>query len=228
MSGLVMLLPHGHEGAGPEHSSARPERFLQLCAEDNIQVVNCTTPANYFHALRRQMKRSFRKPLIVLTPKSLLRAKACQSSLKDFVEGSSFHRILPETEKLVADKKVRRVVLCTGKVYYDIVAEREKREIKDVAVVRIEQLYPFPHQKLGETLSRYSNAEVVWAQEEPENMGYWFFVDRRIEKALAGLDIKAKRPGYVGRISAASPATGLLRRHNKEQAELVDAALRVG
>jgi 2-oxoglutarate dehydrogenase E1 component len=174
------------------------------------------------------MKRSFRKPLIVLTPKSLLRAKACQSSLKDFVEGSSFHRILPETEKLVADKKVRRVVLCTGKVYYDIVAEREKREIKDVAVVRIEQLYPFPHQKLGETLSRYSNAEVVWAQEEPENMGYWFFVDRRIEKALAGLDIKAKRPGYVGRISAASPATGLLRRHNKEQAELVDAALRVG
>ncbi|MFY7961888.1 MAG: 2-oxoglutarate dehydrogenase E1 component, partial [Elsteraceae bacterium] len=121
-----------------------------------------------------------------------------------------------------------RVVLCTGKVYYDIVAEREKREIKDVAVVRIEQLYPFPHQKLGETIARYKNAEVVWAQEEPENMGYWFFVDRRIEKVLTGLDIKAKRPGYVGRVGAASPATGLLRRHNKEQAELVDAALRVG
>lgn len=128
----------------------------------------------------------------------------------------------------MADSKIRRVVLCTGKVYYDIVAEREKREIKDVAVIRIEQLYPFPHQKLGETLARYKNAEVVWAQEEPENMGYWFFVDRRIEKVLTGLDIKAKRAGYVGRIAAASPATGLLRRHNKEQAELVDAALRVG
>ena len=227
MSGLVMLLPHGHEGAGPEHSSARPERFLQLCAEDNIQVVNCTTPANYFHALRRQMKRSFRKPLVVLTPKSLLRAKVCQSSISDFVEGSSFHRILPETGKLVADKKIKRVVLCTGKVYFDILAEREKREINDVAIVRIEQIYPFPHEKLGETLSRYPNAEVVWAQEEPENMGYWFFVDRRIEKVLTGLNIKAKRAGYVGRIAAASPATGLLRRHNKEQAELVDSALRV-
>jgi 2-oxoglutarate dehydrogenase E1 component len=227
MSGLVMLLPHGYEGQGPEHSSARLERYLQLCADDNMQVVSCTTPANYFHALRRQMKRNFRKPLIVMTPKSLLRLKAAQSSLADMADGSSFHRVLPEAETLAADDQVQRVVLCAGKVYYDLAAERAKRGIKDVAIVRLEQIYPFPANTLGAELNRYPNAEVVWCQEEPENMGAWNFVDRPIEQVLSKLTVKARRPRYVGRRAAASPATGLLRRHNQEQAELVDAALRI-
>ena len=227
MSGLVMLLPHGMEGQGPEHSSARLERYLQLCAEDNMQVVNCTTPANYFHALRRQMKRNFRKPLIVMTPKSLLRLKACQSTLDDMADGSSFHRVLPESEKLVGDDKVQRVILCTGKVYYDLAAERAKRGIKNIAIVRLEQIYPFPANTLGAELNRYQGAEVVWCQEEPENMGAWSFVDRPIEQVLSNLTVKARRPRYVGRRAAASPATGLNKRHQQEQAELVDAALRI-
>jgi 2-oxoglutarate dehydrogenase E1 component len=226
MSGLVMLLPHGYEGNGPEHSSAKPERFLQLCAEDNIQVVNCTTPANYFHVLRRQLKRNFRKPLIIMTPKSLLRHKGCVSRLEDMTVGSSFHRVLPDTGRLVADNDVRRVVLCSGKVYYDLAAEREKRGITDVALVRMEQLYPFPDKPLTEELAKYPKAEVVWCQEEPENMGAWSFVDRRIEDVLAMLEVAALRPRYVGRPAAASPATGLLRQHNREQSELIDAALR--
>jgi 2-oxoglutarate dehydrogenase E1 component len=228
MNGLVMLLPHGYEGQGPEHSSARLERYLQLSAEDNWQVINPTTPANYFHALRRQMRRSFRKPLVVMTPKSLLRHKECVSTLADFGPGSSFRRILAETDQLADPAKVRRVVLCSGKVYFDLVAERRKRKIDDIAILRIEQLYPFPFSRLGVRLSHYPNAEVVWCQEEPENMGAWHFIDRRIERALSGANVKAKRPVYIGRAEAASPATGSARTHLKEQADLVDRALTVG
>jgi 2-oxoglutarate dehydrogenase E1 component len=225
MDGLVMLLPHGYEGQGPEHSSARLERYLQLSAEDNWQVVVPTTPANYFHALRRQVRRSFRKPLVVMTPKSLLRHKDCVSTLADFGPGTSFKRILAETDPLADDIKVRRVILCSGKVYFDLVAERRKRKIDDIAILRIEQLYPFPFSRLGVRLSQYPNAEVVWCQEEPENMGAWAFVDRRIERALSGLNA---RPTYIGRPEAASPATGSARTHVKEQADLVDRALTLG
>jgi 2-oxoglutarate dehydrogenase E1 component len=228
MCGLVMLLPHGYEGQGPEHSSARLERYLQLSADDNWQVINPTTPANYFHALRRQVRRSFRKPLIVMTPKSLLRHKECVSALAAFGPGTSFRRILAETDQLTDPAKVRRVVLCSGKVYFDLVAERRKRRIDDIAILRIEQLYPFPFTRLGARLAEYPNAEVVWCQEEPENMGAWHFIDRRIEKALSGLGVKATRPVYIGRAEAASPATGSLRTHLKEQADLVDRALTVG
>src|SRR5471032_1683101 len=228
MNGLVMLLPHGYEGQGPEHSSARLERYLQLSADDNWQVVVPTTPANYFHALRRQMRRSFRKPLIVMTPKSLLRHKDCVSTLADFGPDSSFHRILGETDALGSDAGVKRVVLCSGKVYFDLVAERRKRKLDDVAILRIEQLYPFPISRLGARLSQYPNAEVVWCQEEPENMGAWHFVDRRIERAMGNTEMKGKRPVYIGRAEAASPATGSLRTHLKEQADLVDRALTVG
>ena len=182
-----------------------------------------TTPANYFHALRRQMRRSFRKPLVVMTPKSLLRHKECVSTLADFGPGTSFRRILAETDPLAEDLKVRRVILCSGKVYFDLVAERRKRKIDDIAILRIEQLYPFPFSRLGVRLSQYPNAEVVWCQEEPENMGAWSFVDRRIERALSGL--KSTRPIYIGRPEAASPATGSARTHVKEQADLVDRAL---
>jgi 2-oxoglutarate dehydrogenase E1 component len=227
MSGLVMLLPHGYEGQGPEHSSARLERFLQLSAEDNWQVCNLTTPANYFHALRRQILRPFRKPLIITTPKSLLRHKLAVSSLEDLGQDRTFHRLLPESGKLVADAKVTRVVLCSGKVYYDLLEEREKRGIKDVALMRVEQLYPFPKRTLEKELQRYANAEVVWCQEEPKNMGAWTFVEHRIEDALTAVKVAAKRPRYVGRPEAASPATGLYKRHNLEQAKLVGDALTV-
>ena len=225
MSGLVMLLPHGMEGQGPEHSSARWERYLQLSAEDNWTVVNITTPANYFHALRRQMHRNFRKPLIVMEPKSLLRHKLCVSTLDEFKAGSSFHRVLPETDKLVADKKIRRIILCSGKVYYDVLEERRKREINDVAIVRVEQLYPWPKDTLKQQLERYPNADLVWLQEEPANMGPWMFVDRRIEFACDELKISAKRARYVGRKAAASPATGLAKVHAAEQAQICNDAL---
>ncbi|HTR84402.1 MAG TPA: 2-oxoglutarate dehydrogenase E1 component [Reyranella sp.] len=228
MNGLVMLLPHGYEGQGPEHSSARLERYLQLSAEDNWQVIVPTTPANYFHALRRQMRRTFRKPLIVMTPKSLLRHKDCVSTLEDFGPGSSFHRILPETDQLADDSKIQRVVLCSGKVYFDLVAERRKRKIDDIAIIRVEQLYPFPISRLAARLSQYPNAEVVWCQEEPENMGAWHFVDRRIDRALSTIEVRARRPVYVGRPESASPATGSARTHLKEQADLVDRALTLG
>ncbi|CAK0753794.1 subunit of E1(0) component of 2-oxoglutarate dehydrogenase [Azospirillaceae bacterium] len=228
LSGLVLLLPHGYEGQGPEHSSARPERFLQLCAEDNWAVVNCSTPANYFHVLRRQIRRNFRKPLIVFTPKSLLRHRLCVSRLEDFSEGTQFHRLLPDAHlRPVAPEKVRRVVLCTGKVYYDLFEEREKRGIDDVMLIRVEQLYPFPDKPMARELAKYPNADVVWCQEEPENMGAWFFVDRRIEKVLSGISHNTKRPIYVGRDAGAAPATGILKRHNREQAKLVDEALSV-
>ena len=225
MSGLVMLLPHGYEGQGPEHSSARLERYLQQCAEDNMQVVNVTTPANYFHVLRRQLHRKFRKPLVIMTPKSLLRHKLAVSTLADMAEGTTFHRVLYDNEVLCDDKDVKRVVLCSGKVYYDLYEERAKRGIKDVFFLRLEQLYPFPHKALADELKRFPKAEVVWCQEEPENMGSWTFVDRRIEAVLTEVGAKQKRPVYVGRPAAAATATGLLKRHNLEQAKLVDEAL---
>jgi 2-oxoglutarate dehydrogenase E1 component len=227
MCGLVMLLPHGYEGQGPEHSSARLERYLQLSAEDNWQVVNLTTPANYFHALRRQMRRPFRKPLIVMTPKSLLRHKEAVSSLADMAEGTSFRRILGDPDPLAADDRIKRVVLCSGKVFYDLLAERRARKIDDVTILRVEQLYPFPLHRLARRLSAFPNADVVWCQEEPENAGAWHFVDRRIEKSLAEANIKAKRPIYIGRKESASPAVGLLKAHLAEQADLVDRALTV-
>jgi 2-oxoglutarate dehydrogenase E1 component len=227
MSGLVMLLPHGFEGQGPEHSSARPERFLQLSAEDNWQICNLTTPANYFHALRRQVRRPFRKPLVIFTPKSLLRHKLATSTLADMGPGTSFHRVLPEAAALTGDDKIRQVVLCTGKVYYDIIEERDKRKIKDIAVLRVEQLYPFPFRTLEKELARYRNARFVWCQEEPANMGYWSFVDRRIEQVLGAIDVKGKRPNYAGRPESASPATGSYKRHNLEQMKLIDEALTI-
>jgi 2-oxoglutarate dehydrogenase E1 component len=225
MSGLVLLLPHGYEGQGPEHSSARLERFLQLCGEDNMQVCNLTTAANYFHMLRRQVRRDFRKPLVVMTPKSLLRSPEIASKLDEMGPGTSFHRIIAETDPLVADANVRRVVLCSGKVYFDLRAARRERKIDDVAILRLEQLYPFPARSLGAALVRYPNAELVWCQEEPENMGAWSFVDRRAERALAGLGIKMKRARYVGRPEAAATATGLFKRHSAEQARFVAEAL---
>ena len=223
MSGVVMLLPHGFEGQGPEHSSARLERYLQLCAEDNLQVVNMTTPANYFHALRRQVRRNFRKPLIVMAPKSLLRHKKVVSKLAELGPDTHFRRVLPEAERLVLDKKVRRVVLCSGKVYYDLLRGRQERAIKDVAIVRVEQLYPWPRQGVIQQLARYAGAEVVWCQEDPANMGAWTFAYPRLMNILD--ELGGKRPVYVGRKASASPATGLLANHQKEQAELVERAL---
>ncbi len=227
-SGLVLLLPHGYEGQGPEHSSARWERYLQLCAEDNLQVCNFTTPANYFHALRRQLRRNFRKPLVVMEPKSLLRHKLCVSTLDDFGPGSRFRRVLPEAFELVPDDKIRRVVLCSGKVYYDLLQARTEAGIEDVALVRVEQLYPWPKDTVMAQIGRYQNAEVVWCQEEPANMGPWTFVDRRLEFILEELGhTTAKRAVYAGRPAAASPATGLYKKHNQEQALLVEQALNV-
>ncbi len=225
MSGLVLLLPHGYEGQGPEHSSARLERYLQLCGEDNMQVCNLTTAANYFHALRRQIRRQFRKPLVVVTPKSLLRAKEVMSPLADVGPGTTFHRVIGETDAILPDDKVRRVVLASGKVYFDLAKTRAEKGDDGVALVRVEQLYPFPFASLAKLLQRYRNAEVVWCQEEPQNMGTWNFVDRRIERVLAGLDVAARRPRFVGRAEAASPATGLFKRHVQEQAQLVGDAL---
>jgi len=225
LSGLVMLLPHGYEGQGPEHSSARPERYLQLCAENNMQVVNCTTPANYFHALRRQLHRNFRKPLVVFTPKSLLRHKLAVSTLGEMGERTKFQRVIPERDRMVMEKEIRRVVLCTGKVYYDLLAARREAAIDDVAIVRVEQLYPWPRQGLMQQISRYPNAEIVWCQEEPANMGAWTFVFTRLVDVLERLGAKQVLPAYAGREAAASPATGLLKNHLKEQAALVEKAL---
>jgi 2-oxoglutarate dehydrogenase E1 component len=225
MCGLTMLLPHGYEGQGPEHSSARLERFLQQCAEDNMQVANCTTPANYFHILRRQMHRSFRKPLILMTPKSLLRHKKAVSTLKDMAEGSSFHRVLlddaqtrPDVSGITikGDKDIRRVIVCSGKVYYDLLDAREKTGVNDVYILRLEQFYPWPIKSLSTELARFPNAELVWCQEEPKNMGGWTFVDPWIELTLEKMDLKSKRARYVGRPASASTAAGLMSRHLKE------------
>ncbi|MEJ0018768.1 MAG: 2-oxoglutarate dehydrogenase E1 component [Acetobacteraceae bacterium] len=225
MSGLTLLLPHGYEGQGPEHSSARIERYLQLCAERNMTVCNLTTPANYFHALRRQLKRNYRKPLVVFTPKSLLRHKLAVSSLDEMADGSAFRFVIPEVDAIAPPEQVRRVVLCSGKVYYDLLAERREKGIADVAVLRLEQIYPFPEKSLTRALAPYRNADLVWCQEEPENMGAWNFLDRRLEAVLTGLGGKAQRPSYDGRRAAASPATGSARAHQAEQAALVAAAL---
>ena len=233
MSGLVMLLPHGYEGQGPEHSSARLERYLQLCAEDNIQVANCTTPANYFHILRRQVLREFRKPLILMTPKSLLRHKKAVSGLADMAEGSSFHRVLVDdaeagrhtTIKLKADDKIRRVVLCSGKVYYDLLEEREKRGVDDIYLLRLEQFYPWPMKSMSTELARFKTADLVWCQEEPKNMGGWTFVDPWLELTLAKLTVTAKRARYAGRPASASTAAGQMSRHQKELQTFLAQAL---
>ena len=233
MSGLVMLLPHGYEGQGPEHSSARLERYLQMCAEDNMQVANCTTPANYFHILRRQMKRDFRKPLILMTPKSLLRHKRAVSKLSELVQESCFHRLLwddaeireGEKIKLAKDDKIRRVVMCSGKVYYDLYEEREKRGIDDVYLLRLEQLYPVPAKALVTELARFKNAEMVWCQEEPRNMGAWNFIEPYLEWVLNQIEAKHRRPRYVGRAGAAATATGLMSKHLAQLEAFLDEAL---
>ncbi len=232
MSGLVMLLPHGYEGQGPEHSSARPERFLQMCAEDNWTVANCTTPANYYHILRRQMHRSFRRPLVLFTPKSLLRHKGATSTIEEFGEGSSFHRMLwddaqlgKSDTKLVADDKIRRVVLCSGKVYYDLLAERDARGLDDIYLMRVEQLYPFPKKSMLEELARFKDAEFIWCQEEPKNQGYWSFVEPNIEGVLNQIDAKYNRPIYAGRKAAASPATGHGASHKHQLEAFLNDAL---
>jgi 2-oxoglutarate dehydrogenase E1 component len=226
MSGLTLLLPHGHEGQGPEHSSARLERYLQLCAERNMTVANITTPANYFHALRRQVKRNFRKPLVIMTPKSLLRAKLAVSPYSEMTGDSRFRTVIGEIDPIASGAECKRVVICSGKVYYDLLTERRDRGLTDVAIIRLEQIYPFPERTLAFALKPYVKAQhVMWCQEEPENMGAWNFVDRRIERVLTALKAKAKRPEFAGRVAAASPATGLAKVHASEQAALVRAAL---
>jgi 2-oxoglutarate dehydrogenase E1 component len=234
MSGLVCLLPHGYEGQGPEHSSARLERYLQLSAEDNWQVANCTTPANYFHVLRRQLHRKVRKPLILMTPKSLLRHKRAISRLDEFAAGTSFHRVLwddaqmlkNEKIKLTSDDQIRRVVLCSGKVYYDLYEAREVGGVADVYILRVEQLYPFPGRALVAELSRFKNADLVWCQEEPRNMGAWGYIEPNLEWALDQARIRGKRAFYAGRHASASTATGQASRHATEQKALIEQALK--
>ena len=234
MSGLTVLLPHGFEGQGPEHSSARLERFLQMCGQDNWIVANCTTPANYFHILRRQMHRSFRKPLILMTPKSLLRHKLAISETEDFTTGSSFHRVLWDDAqkgnsdtKLVADDKIKRVVMCSGKVYYDLLEERDARGIDDIYLMRFEQFYPFPAHSAVKELERFKNADMVWCQEEPKNQGGWTFMEPNLEWVLGRIQAENTRPLYVGRPASASPATGLAAAHKQQQQALIDAALTI-
>jgi 2-oxoglutarate dehydrogenase E1 component len=233
MSGLVCLLPHGYEGQGPEHSSARLERFLQMCAEDNMQVANCSTPANYFHILRRQLKREIRKPLILMTPKSLLRHKRAVSKLDELATSTTFHRLLwddaqllpNEKIKLVADDKIRRVIMCSGKVYYDLYEEREKRGIDNIYLLRIEQLYPFPSKALLAELSRFKQAEMVWCQEEPRNMGAWFFVDVFLQWVLNQIGAKHRTMHYAGRPASASTAVGQMSKHLAQLKQFLDEAL---
>jgi len=234
MCGLVMLLPHGYEGQGPEHSSARLERYLQLCAQDNWQVCNPTTPANYFHVLRRQMERNFRKPLILMTPKSLLRHKRCVSFLSDLEPGTSFHRVFRDqaevvpgatTVQLAPDEEIRRVILCSGKIYFDLMEAREQTGEPHVQMLRLEQLYPFPEGPLGQELERFPNAEIVWCQEEPRNQGAWYFVRQRIEYLMEKLGRRV-RPRYIGRQEYASTAAGLMSQHNAELHYIMDEAMR--
>src|SRR3984893_2734458 len=233
MSGLVCMLPHGYEGQGPEHSSARLERFLQMCAEDNMQVVHATTPANYFHVLRRQLHREIRKPLILMTPKSLLRHKRAVSRLDELGKDSTFHRslyddaqMLPDEKiKLVADDKIRRVVLCTGKVYYDLYEEREKRGIDDVYILRVEQPYPVPLKALVQERGRFKSAELVWCQEEPRNMGAWHFMEPYIDWVLKQIGATRGRPRYAGSAASPATATGLMPKHLVQLKALLDEAL---
>ena len=231
-SGLVMLLPHGYEGQGPEHSSARLERFLQMCSNDNMQVLNCTTPANYFHALRRQMHRDFRKPLIIMTPKSLLRNKYCISDLEDFSKNNSFHRIMwdhaidPKSKgfiKLKKSSEIKKVIMCSGKIYFDLLDAREKTKKNDVVLYRIEQLYPFPAKTLVKELKPYAkNAKFYWCQEEPKNMGAWFSVRDYIQWTLDTIKVNNNEISYIGRSPDASPATGYAKRHASQQKEIID------
>ena len=229
-SGLVLLLPHGYEGQGPEHSSARLERFLQMCAGENIQVVNCTTPANYFHALRRQMHRAFRKPLIVMTPKSLLRNKRCVSSIDDFTKKNSFHRVLEDhayikgskTIDLTKDKKIERVVMCSGKIYFDLLEAREKSKNNRLTIIRIEQLYPFPAKTLAKILKKYENAEFIWCQEEPKNMGAWNTVRNYIDRTLQIIEFKKSKVKYIGRNASSTTATGNYNKHLAEQKKILE------
>ena len=232
MSGLVCLLPHGYEGQGPEHSSARLERFLQMCGGDNWIVANCTTPANYFHILRRQLHRSYRKPLILMTPKSLLRHKLCISTAEEFTTGSSFHRVLWDDAQhgnselgLKPDDKIRRVVMCSGKVYYDLLEKRDAEGLDDVYLLRFEQFYPFPAQSAVKELQRFKNAEMIWCQEEPKNQGAWTFMEPNLEWVLTRIKARHTRPVYAGRAAAASPATGLASQHKAQQEALVAEAL---
>ena len=227
MSGLVMLLPHGHEGQGPEHSSARMERYLQLAAEGNMQVVNCTTPASYFHVLRRQMRRSYRKPLIVMSPKSLLRHKLCTSNLSDFAPGTHFHRVIGEESDYAAGDAIRRVVLCSGKIYYDLLQARKEQKIEDVAMLRMEQVAPFPTRSVTVELAKYPNADIIWCQEEPQNQGAWGYVAARLDTVLDGLSNSSRKTRYIGRPEAASPASGSFKVHVKEQEALVSEALTI-
>ncbi|OSQ53053.1 2-oxoglutarate dehydrogenase E1 component [Marivita geojedonensis] len=234
MSGLVCLLPHGFEGQGPEHSSARLERFLQMCGQDNWIVANCSTPANYFHILRRQLHRSFRKPLILMTPKSLLRHKLAISKADEFTTGSSFHRVLWDDAQygnsdttLVSDDKIKRVVMCSGKVYYDLLEERDARGIDDIYILRFEQFYPFPAISAVKELERFPQAEMIWCQEEPKNQGAWTFMEPNLEWVLSRINAKHPRPRYVGRATSASPATGLASQHKAQQAALVNDALTI-
>ena len=224
MSGLTILLPHGYEGQGPEHSSGRVERFLQMAAEDNIQVVNCTTPSNYFHVLRRQMLRKFRKPLIIFTPKSLLRHKEAVSDLVDFTEESKFQKIIVNADNI--NSSVKRVIFCTGKVYYDIKEKINKEEQTKTVIIRVEQLYPFPKELILESIKDYKEAYFVWCQEEPQNMGAWFFVSSEISEILEKNNFKNKKLYYSGRKSSASTATGLFKRHIIEQEELINSLFR--
>ena len=229
-SGLVMLLPHGYEGQGPEHSSARLERFLQLCAGENIQVVNCTTPSNYFHVLRRQMHREFRKPLIVMTPKSLLRHKRCISKISEFVSKSSFHRVLEDDaynkeKKLISlkkENKIKKVVMCSGKIYYDLIEEREKTKNDDIVFVRLEQLYPFPAKTLAKVLKKYKKAKFIWCQEEPKNMGAWNTVRNYIERTLEMINFKDINIKFVGRSASSTTATGNANKHLAQQKEILE------
>src|SRR5210317_1301350 len=235
-SGLVMLLPHGYEGQGPEHSSARIERYLQACAQENIQVVNCTTPANYFHVLRRQIHRTFRKPLVVFTPKSLLRHKKSVSEIEDFSKHNSFHRVLSDRAEysaynlipLAKDDEIEKVILCSGKVYFDLVDERENLKADKVQIVRIEQLYPFPVKTLARHISRFKNAKkFVWCQEEPYNMGAWNHVEPYINRTLEYIKANSTKVIYTGRTPSASPATGFLKKHLAQQLEIVNKAITI-
>ena len=233
-SGLVMLLPHGYEGQGPDHSSARLERFLQLCAGENMQVINCTTPSNYFHALRRQMHRDFRKPLIVMTPKSLLRHKRCISNLNEFTKKNTFHRVLDDDAysknsgliKLKSDNEIKKVVMCSGKIYYDLIEARENIKNDGIVFIRIEQLYPFPAKTLANLLKKYEKAEFIWCQEEPKNMGAWNTVRNYIDRTLEIIYFNRDKVKYVGRKASSSTATGNLNKHLAQQKEILEKVLR--
>ena len=225
MSGLTLLLPHGHEGQGPEHTSSRIERFLQMCAEDNIQVANCTSPANYFHILRRQLLRNFRKPLILLTPKSTLRHKKNVSKIEDFVNGSSFHRVLRDEISKDQEKKINRLIICSGKIFFELQDSIEKLKKDNIFILRLEQLYPFPYDVFSNELKRFKNCEIIWCQEEPKNMGAYGFVKRRIESVMKQIQMKQQKLLYVGRRAAASPATGVFDRHVANQKNILRLAI---